>query len=44
MKPREKNPLAVALGRLSGRHLTKKQRSDKARKAARARWDRVKAS
>ena len=42
----EKNPAAVALGRLGGlkggparaKKLTKRQRSESARKAARARW------
>jgi hypothetical protein len=45
-----KNPAAVALGRLGGlkggkaraRKLTKKQRSEAARKAAAARWERHK--
>ena len=44
--PRKKNPAAVALGRLGGlkggparaKKLTKKQRQESARKAARARW------
>lgn len=43
---KSKNPAAVALGKLGGKKggkalaasLTKKQRSDAARKAARARW------
>jgi hypothetical protein len=45
-KPTKKNPAAVALGRLGGlkggparaKKLTKKQRSESARKAAQARW------
>ena len=45
-KPSKKNPHAVALGRLGGlkggnsraKKLTKEQRSEIARKAARARW------
>lgn len=45
-QPPEKNPAAVALGRLGGlkggkaraKRLTKKQRSDIAKKAAQARW------
>lgn len=44
----EKNPAAVALGRLGGlkggparaKKLTKEQRSESARKAAKARWSR----
>ena len=44
--PPEKNPAAVALGRLGGlkggparaKKLTKKQRSESAKKAAQARW------
>ena len=43
----EKNPAAVALGRLGGlkggparaKKMTKEQRSESARKAAKARWD-----
>jgi hypothetical protein len=34
----DKNPHAVAIGRLAGLKLTKAQRVTKARKAARARW------
>jgi hypothetical protein len=34
----DKNPLAVALGKLAGAKLTKAQRVAKARKAAKARW------
>ena len=45
-QPTEKNPAAVALGRLGGlkggparaRKLTKEQRSEIAKKAARSRW------
>ena len=48
-KDDEKNPAAVALGRLGGlkggparaKKLTKRQRSESARKAAQARWDRA---
>ena len=47
-EPRKKNPAAVALGRLGGlkggparaEKLTAEQRSESARKAAKARWDR----
>jgi len=47
-EPRQKNPHAVALGRLGGMKggkaraakMTEKQRSEAARKAARARWKR----
>jgi len=42
MKPREKNPLAVALGRLASAKLTKRQRVDKARHAAKMRWAKAK--
>jgi hypothetical protein len=43
----EKNPAAVALGKLGGskggkaraKNMTKEERSESARKAARARWD-----
>ncbi len=46
MEPPAKNPAAVALGRLGGlkggparaKKLTKEQRSESARKAAKARW------
>ena len=46
-KPSKKNPAAVTLGRLGGlkggsaraKALTKKQRSEIARKAAKARWE-----
>lgn len=38
----DKNPLAVALGKLAGAKLTKAQRVAKARKAARVRWARAK--
>ena len=46
-QPSEKNPAAVALGRLGGlkggkaraKKLTKEQRSEIARKAAKARWN-----
>lgn len=36
----DKNPLAVALGRMAAAKLTPAQRSKKARKAAKARWGR----
>lgn len=43
VKRRDKNPLAVSLGRLASAKLTKRQRIDKARHAAKVRWTRVKA-
>jgi hypothetical protein len=51
-EPREKNPAAVALGRLGGlvggkaraKGMTAKQRSKSARKAAKARWGTVRKS
>lgn len=41
---RDKNPFAVALGRLASNKLSKPQRRAKAQHAARVRWDRVKAA
>jgi len=44
-KKKKKNPAAVALGRKGGkasaRRLTREQRTEKARKAAKARWNKA---
>ena len=42
--PKKKNPAAVALGRRSGTNLTPKQRSERGRNAAEARWKRYRVS
>jgi hypothetical protein len=45
MAKKKKNPAAVALGRKGGkasaRRLTREQRTEKARKAAKARWNKA---
>ena len=38
MKKERKVPAAVALGRRSGIHMTKTERIERAKRAARARW------